>query len=80
MSLWLSIWPLARSQFDLSARNLVMVPLYVSHCYLYLLHVMVVEHYLVLSMPLIVAMGAWSRIGIMKFGMLLVTLLLCLGT
>ena len=49
MSLWLSIWPLARSQFDLSARNLVMVLLYVSHSFLYLLYVMVVEHYLVLS-------------------------------
>ena len=50
MSLWLSIWSLARSKFDLSARNLVMVLLYVSHCFLYLLYVMVVEHYLVLSM------------------------------
>ena len=49
MSLWLSIWPLARSQFDLSAGNLVMVLLYVSHSFLYLLYVMVVEHYLVLS-------------------------------
>ena len=39
------------------------------------LYVMVVEHHLILSMPLIVAMGAWSRVGTMRFGVLLVTLL-----
>ena len=40
-------------------RSLGMIWLYVirSHCYLYLLYVMVVEHHLVLSMPLIVALG-----------------------
>ena len=58
-----------------------MVLLYVirSHCYLYLLYVMVVEHHLVLSMPLIVALGAWSLADTMRFGMLLVTLLLWFG-
>ena len=57
-----------------------MVLLYVirSHCYLYLLYVMVVEHHLVLSMSLIVALGAWSLVGTVRFGMLLVTLLLSL--
>ena len=58
-----------------------MVLLYVirSHCYLYLQYVMVVEHHLVLSVPLIVALGAWSLVGTVRFGMLLVTLLLWFG-
>ena len=53
---WLSVLPLARSQFDLSAQEF-RDSLIRSHCCLYLLYVMVVEHHLILSMPLIVAMG-----------------------
>ena len=37
-----------------------------SRCYPYLLCVMAVEHHSVLNIPLIVALGAWSLIGIMR--------------
>ena len=50
-----------------------------SRCYSYLLCVMVVEHHSVLSIPLIVALGAWSLVGIMRLGMRSVTLLLWFG-
>ena len=50
-----------------------------SHCYPYLLCVMVVEHHSVLSIPLIVTLGAWSLVGIMRLGMHSVTLLLWFG-
>ena len=62
-------------------RSLGVVLLYVikSYCYLYLLYVMVVEHHLLVSMLLIVAVEIWSLIDIMRFGMLLVTLLLWFG-
>ena len=50
-----------------------------SRCYPYLLCVMVVEHHSVLSIPLIVALGAWSLVGIMRLGMHLVALLLWFG-
>ena len=50
-----------------------------SRCYPYLLCVMVVEHHSVLSIPLIVALVAWSLIGIMRLGMHSVTLFLWFG-
>ena len=55
-SSWMSVLPLARSQFDLSAQESRdgLTLCYKKHCYLYLLYGMVVEHHLVLSMPLIV--------------------------
>ena len=53
---WLSVLPLARSQFDLSAQEF-RDSLIRSHCCLYLLYVTVVEHHLILSMPLIIPMG-----------------------
>ena len=59
-------------------KNLEMVLLCIirSCFYLYLWCVMVMEHHLVLRMSLIVILGAWSLVGIMRFGMLLVTFLL----
>ena len=50
-----------------------------SHYYVYFLYVMGVEHHSVLSMLLIVVSVAWTPIGIMRFVMLLVTLLLWFG-
>ena len=73
ISAWLSVLPLARSQFDLLAQVIE------SHYYFYLLYAMGVEHHLVLSMLLIVFLGAWLLVGIMRFVMLLVTLLLWFG-
>ena len=67
ISSWLSVLPLAiEVSLICQPTSLGMVLLYIirSHCYHYLPYVMVVEHRLVLNMPLIVALEAWSLIGI----------------
>ena len=82
ISSWLSVLPLARNQFDLSAQEyrdglalrhkkpLLSLPSVCDGCG---------APFLVLSMPLTVALGAWSLVGTMRFGMLLVTLILWFG-
>ena len=78
ISSWLSVLSLARNQFDLSAQEFRdgLALRYRKRLLSLLLYAIGVEHHLVLSMLLIDVSGAWSLVDIMRFMMLLVTLLL----